>query len=269
MTVATAVGEASLSRSRTVRGRPSRFRDLILLSAIALIWWPVAANAQWGYPFPPYPAYHPVAPDSSIRLDVEPQDAEVYVDGYYAGVVDEFDGVFQRLRVTPGQHEIVIYRDGYRSIRQQVFANPNGSRKISRKMERLAADEPNDPKPVPAKPPPAPPEPPGTQPFPPRGQPERPAGVPTPPPPRGSGPTRPALAGTMGSVIIRVQPQDAEIVIDGERWTLGADDERLVVQLPSGRHHLDVRKPGYRSVTLDVEVGQGETVPVNVSLARE
>ena len=66
-----------------------------------------------------------------------------------------------------------------------------------------------------------------------------------------------------------MQPQDAEILIDGERWTLGADDERLVVQLPSGRHHLDVRKPGYRSLTLHIEVGQGETVPVNVSLARE
>ena len=73
----------------------------------------------------------------------------------------------------------------------------------------------------------------------------------------------------IGSVVIRVQPLDAEILIDGERWTLGAGDERLVVQLSTGRHHLDIRKREYRSVTLDLDVLQGETVPVNVSLTKE
>lgn len=251
-----------------MRRSPSAFACLFVLAVVTL--WPIAANAQWGYPFPPYPAYHPVAPDSSIRLDVEPRDAEVYVDGYYAGVVDEFDGVFQRLRVTPGQHEIVIYREGYRSIRQQLFANPNGSRKITEKMEQLAAGEPNEPKPVPAEQPPTP-QPPDSQPPPPRGQMGRPPGAQAPPsPPRRPGPAQPSTSGqAMGSVVIRVQPQDAEILIDGERWTLGASDERLVVQLSTGRHHLDVRKQGYRSVALDIEVGQRETLPVNVSLARE
>ena len=244
----------------------------LVLAVVALIGWPVAANAQWGYPFPPYPAYHPAAPDSSIRLEVEPREAEVYVDGYYAGIVDEFDGVFQRLRVTPGQHEIVIYREGYRSLRQQVLASPYGSRKISEKLERLPAAEPNEPKPVPAERPTAPPEPPDNQPFPPRGQTGRPPGAPAPPtPPRGSGPTHPSprTGNAMGSVVIRVQPQDADIFIDGEPWTLGADDERLVVQLSDGRHRLEVRKRGYRPVSLDIDVLRGETVPVNVSLARE
>jgi len=243
----------------------------LILSAVTLTCWPVAANAQWGYPFPPYPTYHPVAPDSSIRLEVEPREAEVYVDGYYAGVVDEFDGVFQRLRVTPGQHEIVIYLEGYHSLRQQLVAQPNGSRKISQKLERLAAGEPNEPKPVPAELPTAPPQPPDNQPFPPRGQTGRPPGAPAPPtPPRGSGPAHPSSAGdAMGSVVIRVQPQDADILIDGEPWTLGSDDERLVVQLSTGRHHLEVRKQGYRPVSLDIDVLRGETVPVNVSLARE
>jgi len=252
-----------------VRPSSSVFARLVLW-VITLTAFPVTATAQWGYPFPPYPAVHPVPPDSSIRLDVEPRDAEVYVDGYYAGVVDDFDGVFQRLRVTPGQHEIVIYRDGYRSIRQQVFANPNGSRKITEKMERLAAGEPNEPKPVPVEHPPAPPEAPDNQPPPPRGQRRAPSDPAPPAPPRGSGPARQSPTGdVMGSVVIRVQPLDAEILIDGERWTLGAGDERLVVQLATGRHHLDIRKRGYRAVTLDLDVSQGETVPVNVSLARE
>jgi len=72
---------------------------------------------QWGYP-PPYP-YHSyrMDPGASLRIEVKPQEAEVYVDGYYAGIVDDFDGVFQRLPVTPGEHEIELYLDGYRSVR--------------------------------------------------------------------------------------------------------------------------------------------------------
>ena len=43
-----------------------------------------------------------------MRFDVKPNDASVYVDGYYAGVVDDFDGAFQRLRTAPGGHEIEL-----------------------------------------------------------------------------------------------------------------------------------------------------------------
>ena len=32
-----------------------------------------------------------------------PSEARVYVDGYYAGTVDDFDGLFQRLNVSPGR----------------------------------------------------------------------------------------------------------------------------------------------------------------------
>ena len=57
----------------------------------------------WGpYGYPPYRAYR-VDPGASLRLEVKPKDAEVYVDGYYAGIVDDFDGTFQRLSVTPGE----------------------------------------------------------------------------------------------------------------------------------------------------------------------
>jgi hypothetical protein len=65
---------------------------------------------------------YPVAyPDASVHLDVMPRDAEVYVDGYYAGVVDDFDGMFQRLRVEPGEHEVTLYRDGYRAFHQRAY----------------------------------------------------------------------------------------------------------------------------------------------------
>jgi hypothetical protein len=66
-----------------------------------------------------------------------------------------------------------------------------------------------------------------------------------------------------------VQPGDAEILIDGERWRGPNDDETLVVQLAPGRHLIEVRKDGYRTFTSEIDVPAAETVPVNVSLLRQ
>jgi hypothetical protein len=37
----------------------------------------------------------------------------VYVDGYYAGIVNDFDGVFQHLELQPGAHQIEIRAPGF------------------------------------------------------------------------------------------------------------------------------------------------------------
>ena len=36
------------------------------------------------------------------------RDAEVYADGYYVGIVDDFDGVLQQLNLEAGAHHIEI-----------------------------------------------------------------------------------------------------------------------------------------------------------------
>src|SRR6185312_3885852 len=88
------------------RCRVRRTSQIVLLgTCLVALLLPAVAQAQW-YPYPPYPRYpYPYyALDnlrSAVRIEVSPNDAEVYVDGYYAGIVDDFDGVFQRLRVTP------------------------------------------------------------------------------------------------------------------------------------------------------------------------
>lgn len=211
-------------------------------------------------------------PQASVRLDVTPRDAQVYVDGYFAGDVDQFDGALQRLRLPPGQHEIVIYKEGYRSHRERLYMPINSSRKVTRDLDRLAPGEPNDspPQPVVAPEPDqessevAPPSPPRRA--------VRP-GRRGPPPRREAPPPAPSRSApgssSLGTVSVRVQPGDADILIDGERWTGGGDDERLIVQLSEGSHEVDVRKEGYRPVTLEVTVRRGETTPVNVSLSRE
>jgi hypothetical protein len=74
--------------------------------------------AYGGYPYPyyypsGYAAYgYPVAPYGEVRIQGAARDAQVFVDGYYAGIVDNFDGTFQRLKLAPGTHQIEIRRSG-------------------------------------------------------------------------------------------------------------------------------------------------------------
>lgn len=79
-----------------------------------------------GYDYPRYHYDHGAYDThASIRLLVEPREAEVYVDGYYAGVVDDFDGIFQRLHVTPGPHDITLRLPGLRAWSIEVYATPD------------------------------------------------------------------------------------------------------------------------------------------------
>lgn len=52
-------------------------------------------------------------PTGGLRLKVEPREAEVYVDGFYAGRVDDFDGAMQKLKVVQGSHRIELRAEGY------------------------------------------------------------------------------------------------------------------------------------------------------------
>jgi hypothetical protein len=63
--------------------------------------------------------------DGALRLKVKPRDASVFVDGYFAGRVDDFDGVFQRLHIEPGPHRIEIRADGFEPLIFEVRIQPD------------------------------------------------------------------------------------------------------------------------------------------------
>jgi hypothetical protein len=129
-------------------------------------------------------------------------------------------------------------------------------------MEPLAVGEPEPTRPVP------PPRPPKGGPEPSAG-PDRPnSRGPQPPSPRDSGRPRNAES-DFGSIAIRIQPTDATITIDGERWEGTPDQDRLVVQLGAGTHTIEIRRDGYRTYITDIDVRRGETTPLNVSLTRQ
>jgi hypothetical protein len=88
-----------------------------------------------GYYYPRYYyEYGSYSTHASVRLLVEPSAAEVYVDGYYAGVVDDFDGIFQRLHLTPGTHEITLRLHGFQTWSAEVYAVPDRTVKLHHHM---------------------------------------------------------------------------------------------------------------------------------------
>jgi hypothetical protein len=194
-----------------------------------------------------------------------PVTAAVYVDGYYAGTVENFNGTFQKLKLEPGTHDLTIYLEGYRSRHEQVYVGPDSTTKITGALEKLAPGEPNEPvpQPSPSSGPSGPPPDNGQQAYPP-GRGGRPNG---PPPPRRNGPPPPPQSAS-GAVSIRVQPDSAEILIDGEHWS-GRADDRLVVELSPGRHVVEVRLSGYRTFATEVQIRDGQTTPLNISLSKE
>ena len=71
--------------------------------------------------------YYAVVPGrayGAVRIVDAPPDAQVFVDGYYAGVVDDYDGVFQHLNLEAGSHHIEIEAEGYSLIAFDVRVWP-------------------------------------------------------------------------------------------------------------------------------------------------
>ncbi len=235
--------------------------------------------------FGPYPyGYRYAAPDASVRFDVKPKDAAVYVDGYYAGLVDDYDGAFQRLRTTPGAHEITLYLEGYRTHSEKVYLAPDNTFKFKTRMEKLAAGETAERPPAP-QPPPAPPQVQsapgdqgqGPQPGPYRGPIRRGRGMPYPPypptgpetapPPQPGAPAEnaPADASGRGTLSLSLQPADADILVDGTPWKSDGG-EHLTIDLPAGRHNLQIRKTGYVGYLTDVQIRAGQTTNLDIQL---
>jgi hypothetical protein len=214
------------------------------------------AYGPWGYPY--WGGYYDPSPE--VRLEIKPKEAQVYVDGYFAGVVDDFDGTFQRLRMRPGNHELTLYLKGYRTVTQNIHLGNGQDSKIKYLMEPLGPGEANEPPPQPKNPPE---EDVDAQP----GMPPRQAQAPRPPVGQPSGEEGGVQLGQgFGALVIRVQPSGAEVLVDGERWQGPEGAERLVIQVSEGSHRVEVRKEGFVPFSTTVQVRRGDTAPLNVSL---
>lgn len=198
----------------------------------------------WGY-WDPGPGYAyavpaPGAPPGSVRLIVEPLDARVFVDGRYAGVVDDFDGLFQRLDLAPGSHEIRLEREGYRTHRFEVYVQEGTTLKLRHEMvEGEGASEERV----------------GAAAAP--GASDR-----TAPGPAGAAerPQAPAPA----IVRLDVRPDDATVYLDGA--FAGSARELREMRLPPGRHRLELVRPGHRTLERELDLAPGDERRLELSL---
>jgi hypothetical protein len=267
------------------RGRgPGRPAPRIVISAQ----WPTIIYPNpwgwggWGYPYPyqyPYDRYGRRYFDNSadLRIQATPRETEVYVDGSRAGIVDDFDGIFQRLHLTPGDHEITLYLAGFRTWSETRYFGPRSDQRILHTMLQLAPGQPDEPRPMRIQPPrPLPDDrdrdrdrpydaPPPRNPPPPDRDTRNP-----PPPPDRPAPERPVYEAprATGTLSVAIDPRDAEITLDGQKQTIAPGQERFIIQLPEGVHKLVIRKSGYETWETDLQIRRNRTLAFSVSLIK-
>jgi hypothetical protein len=188
--------------------------------------------SPWAYDYGPYSSgrrgYHGYDV-GALRLIVDPPATRVYVDGDYAGIADDFDGLLQRLRVPAGPHDVTLSLDGYRTGRFQVFVAVGETVKLHYLMvpghgedADAALEGPVD-----------------------DGDDDRDV--------------------EEGAVVrITVHPSDASIYADDEFRGSGQEVQR--VHLTAGPHRIEVVRPGYRTVERDIEVRPDDTRALEITL---
>jgi hypothetical protein len=223
-------------------------------------WWPYGSygwyGGYWGYPWGwgSSSVYHYVHREAgSIRVLVDPAEARVYVDGYYAGTVDDFDGLFQRLNVSPGRHEIALKLEGYKTHRIKVYAAPGRTLKLHHDMVRGAGETVEDlggnapEREV-------------------RRERERDGEEGSAEDEDAAAQADDAARPAGGKLRLNVRPSDASVYLDGA--FRGTAREAASLKLSAGHHRLEVVRPGYRTLEREIEIAPGESTEISVELEK-
>ncbi|MEP6768871.1 MAG: PEGA domain-containing protein [Acidobacteriota bacterium] len=72
----------------------------------------------------------------SVKTDVEPEDARVYLDGKYIGTADDFDGWPDKLYLRPGHYRLEFRLNGYAPRVVEVNARAGAELKVDDKLPR-------------------------------------------------------------------------------------------------------------------------------------
>jgi PEGA domain len=75
--------------------------------------------------------------NGSLRLKIDPKQAQVYIDGYYVGLVDSFDGAFQKLGIEGGGHRVELKAEGYEPLQFEVLITPGETVTYKGEMKRI------------------------------------------------------------------------------------------------------------------------------------
>jgi hypothetical protein len=196
-----------------------------------------------------YRRYYVYDPTGAVRVLVDPPETKVFVDGYYAGTADDFDGIFQRLYLPPGRHELALKLSGYKSHRVMIYSARGQTIKLHHDMVRGEGDEAVEDLAGPVRE--------GEEAI--RRAPEDDDRE------EPTGPASSRNATGLGTLRLNVSPKDASVYVDGEFWGTGIHED---VKLPVGRHEISVVRPGFRSFERHVDIHAGDVTDLDVQMDR-
>ncbi len=102
--------------------RPYAFRPRFSIGFNIFAGYPVPYT--YAYPYAYSVGRPPAGYYGGVALEIEPEDAAVYVDGGYAGIVRDFDGSRQPLTLTAGTHRIEVEEPGLAPLVFDVIVQP-------------------------------------------------------------------------------------------------------------------------------------------------
>ncbi len=96
----------------------------------------------WYDPWYPRGYYYPPPDHGWLWTQIEPNTAEVWVDGKYFGLVKEFDGPVNHLRLPTGEHEARFRHPDYEDFTADFYIYPGETTSINFDMRPLPSGEP-------------------------------------------------------------------------------------------------------------------------------
>ena len=84
------------------------------------------AGGAYPYGYTPRGYFDPIPGQAygGLRITGASRVAQVFADGYYVGIVNDFDGVFQHLNLEAGPHRIEIVDPGFPAVAFDVLIQP-------------------------------------------------------------------------------------------------------------------------------------------------
>ena len=229
-----------------------------------------AVAAYWNGP--PQAPGMPQGPELAIvSTDIRPKDARLLLDGRMVGRTRYLDGTPGYLYLEPGSYRLEIHFDGYQTIGVNLVASVGCRYDLKYRMERVPGTPKEQKSATGGK----------AKPF------HRVFGPvesglvesaslsahgPDPslrrdlePSATRDGPSAPIA----GALRLRVSPDDAEVLIDGEFVATGRELARMQGPLVTqpGPHVVDVVAPGYESARRSVNLARGEVVELAIELS--
>ncbi|RLC25918.1 MAG: hypothetical protein DRH21_03360 [Deltaproteobacteria bacterium] len=204
-------------------------------------WWPlpiviapppivIAPPPVVRVPKTPYqrPPIRPVADVGYIHLNVQPMDANVYVDGEYMGIAKDFSCTPHCLTLIPGTHSVSLRKEGYKTAYFTTNVLPRHRIEMDVALA-LFADKKIE-----------------------------------------SESTYQLELNKTGFLVLQVTPEDASVYIDGNFYGIASQfvESQGSLVLRSGKHKIELAKPGYLTYTKNVKISDGKVEKIIATLRK-